>query len=85
MKRVGVREFKEHASALLHGEETFVVERHGTPIGYYVPIQHRNQAKKQEALDRLGESMNKFLAATGMTEDEFVEEMTKDWPGENHS
>ncbi len=85
MKRVGVREFKEHASALLAGEETFVVERHGMPIGYYVPIQHRNQAEKQLALDRWGETMEKFLAATGMTEDELVDEMTRDWPGESNS
>ena len=37
MKRVGVREFRDHATHYLSGDEVLVIERHGAPIGFYIP------------------------------------------------
>ncbi len=80
MRRVGVREFKEHASALLSGSEPLLVERHGTPIGYYVPIQPLDPVAKKEALDRFGALMERARLATGLTAEEFEAEFLADLP-----
>lgn len=81
MKSVGVREFKENASAWLGGEEAFVVERHGEPIGYYIPLRHRGQAEKAAAMKRLGDSMEQLRIATGLSLQEFEAELTRGLPG----
>lgn len=80
MKRVGVREFKEHASALLASEETLAIERHGTTIGFFVPVQANDRVSGRAALDRLGSAVAELLDATGMTEDEMVAEVLDEWP-----
>lgn len=75
MKRVGIREFKDKATTLLAADETLVIERHGTPIGFYIPIEAKDRAKSSAALDRLGETVALVLKETGMTEDELVREL----------
>ena|SRR6266516_2872395 len=37
MKHVGVREFRDHATQYLAGDEVLAIERHGVPLGYYWP------------------------------------------------
>lgn len=72
MRRVGVREFKDKATSLLSSGETLVVERHGQAVGFYIPVGAKDRAAGRAALDRLGESVEEFLARTGLTEDELV-------------
>ncbi len=79
MKHVGVREFRDKATTLLAGDEKLVIERHGQAIGYYIPIKRKNQVEIQRNLDALDAAIKEVLRQTGMTEDEFVEEMMKDW------
>jgi antitoxin (DNA-binding transcriptional repressor) of toxin-antitoxin stability system len=38
VRAIGVREFRDKASSILAGGETLVIERHGEPIGFFVPI-----------------------------------------------
>lgn len=79
MKRVGIREFKEKATVLLAEAEAMVVERHGTPIGFYIPLPKKDKAEAQRAAERLQQTVDKVLEQTGMTEDELVAFMTEDW------
>jgi hypothetical protein len=81
MKRVGVREFRDHATKYLAGDEPLTIERHGEPIGYYFPVGNGRRDPEQEAerRKRIDESnarfealMRKILERTGMTEDEFA-------------
>ncbi len=37
MKQVGIREFRDHATKYLAGDEVLAIERHGQPIGFYIP------------------------------------------------
>lgn len=76
MRRVGVREFKDHATAMLASGETLVVERHGKPIGFFVPLDAKDRATGQASLDRLGATVAELLGVTGLTEDELVAELT---------
>jgi antitoxin (DNA-binding transcriptional repressor) of toxin-antitoxin stability system len=78
MQRVGIREFKDKATSLLSSGETLVIERHGKPIGFYIPIEAKDRAAGRAALDRLGETVKGILERTGMTEDELVEALTHD-------
>jgi len=72
MKRVGVRDFRDHATQYLGGEDVIAVERHGEPIGFYIPTGKGRRISFEEALGRLEQSVNRVLAETGMTEDELA-------------
>ena len=70
MKRVGVREFRNHATQYLAGDEVLAIERHGQPIGFYIPAQASKQESFAHALERLEQTVQRVLAETGMSEDE---------------
>ena len=74
MKRVGVREFRDHATRYLTGDEVLAIERHGAPIGFYIPIgaspdTHRTERFAQ-ALERLERTVQHVLTTTGLSEEE---------------
>lgn len=60
---------------MLASGETFVIERHGTPIGFFIPIEAKDRAGGRAALARLGDTVASVLAASGLTEDELVSEV----------
>jgi hypothetical protein len=81
MRRVGVREFRDHATRYLAGNEPLTIERHGEPIGYYFPVvterrdpvaEAERRAKINESIERFDKLMQEVFARTGMTEDEFA-------------
>jgi hypothetical protein len=72
-KRVGVREFRDHATHYLGGEDPLVVERHGQPIGFYIPTGGTHQASFAAALQSLGQMVRTVLADTGLSEEELAE------------
>ncbi len=76
MKTVGVREFRDQATSMLGGGETLVIERHGEPIGFYVPIAAKDRRAGRKALGRLGAAVEEVLAAAGIDEDELVREVS---------
>lgn len=76
MRSVGVREFRDRASSLMGEGETLVIERHGEPIGFFVPISAKDRRAGREALGRLGRAVDELLERTGLGEDELVREVT---------
>jgi hypothetical protein len=70
MKRVGVREFRDHATQYLAGDEVLAIERHGNPIGFYMPAGSGRQKRGVEALERLERTVERVLAQTGLAEEE---------------
>lgn len=77
MRAVGVREFRDQATSMMGAGETLVIERHGEPIGFYVPIAAKDRKAGRKALGRLGAAVDNLLATTGMTEDELVHEVSR--------
>ena len=55
--------------------ETLVIERHGEPIGFYVPIAAKDRKAGRKALGRLGAAVDAVLTASGLDEDELVDEV----------
>lgn len=81
MKRVGVREFRDHATRYLAGKEPLTIERHGEPIGYYFPVANERRDPEHELARRarieaedarFAKLMQEIFERTGMTEDEFA-------------
>jgi hypothetical protein len=72
MKHIGVREFKDHANALLNAEEPLIIERHGRAIGAYIPFQAPDREAADRAAAELAETLAGIYARTGMSEDELV-------------
>ncbi len=67
MKRVGVREFKDRATALIAEEKGLVIEKHGKPVGFYIPLVKKDKAKAKEAAAKLEHTLASILERTGMT------------------
>ena len=76
MRSIGVREFRDQASAIMAAGETLVVERHGEPIGFYVPIVAIDRKAGCEALGRLGKVVESVIAQAGVSEDDLVREIS---------
>jgi hypothetical protein len=72
MKEVGVKEFRDHATAYLSGGEPLAVSKHGHVIGFYLPVK-RDMARVNRALDSLGETVRQIREEAGKTEEEFAE------------
>lgn len=70
MKRVGIREFRDHATQYLAGDEVLAIERHGQPIGFYIPAGASRQVSCVPALERLEQTVRRVLAETGLSEEE---------------
>lgn len=70
MKRVGVREFRNHATQYLAGDEVLTVERHGQPIGFYIPTGASRQESFAQALERLEATVQHMVKETGLGEEE---------------
>lgn len=77
MRSVGVREFRDQATSMMGAGETLVIERHGQPIGFFVPVTAKDRKAGRKALGRLGTAMQDVLTTAGVSEDELVDEVTR--------
>lgn len=75
MRSVGVREFRDQATTIMASGETLVIERHGEPIGFFVPITAKDRRAGREALGRLGAVVGDVLDAAGIDEEDLVREV----------
>jgi hypothetical protein len=73
MESVGVREFRDHATAYLSGSKPVAVSKHGHVIGFYIPVD-RDDEQVARALDRLDATVHGILTESGMSEDELAEQ-----------
>jgi antitoxin (DNA-binding transcriptional repressor) of toxin-antitoxin stability system len=76
MRSIGVRQFRDQASSILSAGETLVIERHGEPIGFFVPITAKDRRRGRQALGRLGTLVADVLERSGLDEDELIQEIT---------
>ena len=76
MRAIGIREFRDQASSILAAGETLVIERHGEPIGFFVPITAKDRRTGRDTLGRLGRVVDDVVARSGIDEDELVHEVT---------
>ncbi len=61
---------------MMSGGETLVIERHGKPIGFFVPVDAKDRKRGRGALGRLGRAVKGVLAETGLEEEQLVEELS---------
>ena len=76
MRAIGIREFRDQASSILAGGETLVIERHGEPIRFFVPITAKDRRAGRDALGRLAGLVDDIIARSGLDEDEIVSEIS---------
>lgn len=74
MRSVGVREFRDQATTLMKLGETIRIERHGKPVGFFVPVPSPKHDRREinESLDQLGDVVERVLAQTGLDEEDLV-------------
>ena len=77
MRRVGVKEFRDNATKYFAAGETMIIERHGHPVGYFIPVkQEKDKELAKKALSQLEEAVAKLVKETGLSEDELAELFT---------
>lgn len=69
MKRVGIREFRDRASHYLASNEVLTVERHGRPIGFYIPVAPGTAEDVRTALERLNRAVEHALTTSTLDEE----------------
>jgi hypothetical protein len=69
MKRVGIREFRDNATKYLAGNEVLTIERHGEPIGFFIPTGADRKKRAAESMARLERTIQRILAETGLSEE----------------
>jgi hypothetical protein len=92
MRHVGVREFRDKATKYLAGDEPLAIERHGKPVGYYIPAppdvasSSASDEEFRQAVDRFEEAVQRILDATGMTREELADllDLSKPMPDATH-
>jgi len=79
---IGVSEFRDKASSIHAGGETLVIERHGEPIGFFVPITAKDRRIGREVIGRLGRIVDDLVCRSGIAEEELVREISSS-PSQN--
>lgn len=85
MKHIGVREFRDHATQYLSGGDVLAVERHGQPIGFYIPVSPAPAEERQRMVAQLGAAVERLLLESGMSEDELIEALDLKQPTNNET
>jgi PHD/YefM family antitoxin component YafN of YafNO toxin-antitoxin module len=76
--RVGIREFRDKLSTyLLESVTPVAITRHGDTVGYYIPARRKRSESEREALRQAATRMETMLAATGLAEEEVVEDFKR--------
>ena len=72
---VGIPEFREHLTEyLLQSQGPVAITNHGNTIGYYIPARRKRTEAERAAFDEAAVRLDEMLAASGVTEDELVED-----------
>lgn len=85
MKDVGVRDFRDHASSYLYGEEPLTVRRHGRVIGFYLPVKQKaDNEELQSALQEARDSLADLRREAGLSEEELIDGLVSENNGSGH-
>lgn len=71
-QKVGVREFRENLTTFLEASGPVAITRHGETVGYYIPAHANRDSANLAALRKAAAQLDALLAASGVTEDELV-------------
>ena len=78
MQEVGVREFRDRlASFLSESEEPVAITRHGSTIGYYMPVRAKRTPAEREASRKKWERVQRVLKEKDLHEEELVTEFKR--------
>lgn len=72
VRKVGVREFRDNATKLLSAGETMLIERHGHPVGYFIPVKRKDTAETEAALSQLADAVEQALREGDLSEDDLA-------------
>ena len=73
MRKVGIREFRDNATKLLAEGGTFRIERHGHPVGYFIPIRRKDTDEADAALSHLAATIERAMREGDLSEDDLAE------------
>jgi PHD/YefM family antitoxin component YafN of YafNO toxin-antitoxin module len=76
MKTVSMKEFREQANRVVSDAEPVIVEKHGKPVGVYLPLKSSaNKLRAYEAAQEMDRLLQEVSAKVGLTPDEYLDEI----------
>ena len=72
MTKVNADEFAANAAGFFDANRIVINERNNEAIGFYAPGGQMDHVHREQAFERLEESVQRVLDETGMTEDELA-------------
>ena len=72
MQKIGIKEFRDNATKLLATGESMLIERHGHPVGYFIPIK-KDTCAVEKGMARLLESLELAINESGLDEEQLAE------------
>lgn len=76
MKEAGVREFRDHASRYIGGDEPVAVTNHGRTVGYFIPVRRPDDAERRQLLADLDRVVHRMLEESGQDEEQLAQELS---------
>lgn len=75
--KVGMREFRHRFGEYAEADKPVAVTKHGRTVGFYIPVQRKPAEEDIAAFREAGESLQRWMAEAGVTEDELFEEVER--------
>lgn len=73
LTRMGVRQYRQDIPRVIREGQPIVIERHGQPVGLYIPIKQRNHDKEARLMQELADSLKELWEASGLSEEELAQ------------
>lgn len=73
LTRMGVRQYRQDIPRVIREGQPIVIERHGQPVGIYIPIKQRDREKESRLMAELADSLKELREETGLSEEELAQ------------
>ena len=73
MQKVGIKEFRDNATKLLAAGESLLIERHGHPVGYFIPVKKKDESDIAKAMLRLEKAIELALDESSLSQEELAD------------
>jgi antitoxin (DNA-binding transcriptional repressor) of toxin-antitoxin stability system len=75
--KVGIREFRHRFGEYAEADKPVAVTKHGHTVGFYIPLRRKPAAEDLAAFHEATESLQTWMAAHGVKEDNLVPQFGK--------
>lgn len=77
--RMGIREYRQEIPRVIREEQPVLIERHGHPVGLYLPLRTHDEARETQTLQALEGALSDLQQQTGLGEEALARLVEDAW------